>query len=180
MKYKGFVSSPTYSNAEKIYYGSVDDVPEISEIEAGTLEEYERRFHDVVDEYQHDCKYAKPSKKLGLIITVVAIAGLLLAMALSCPKKTQHTEALTDMVTSLINESVEDDEFLTALSALFSGSISKLVINNSVEVDDYFLFSVGKFEYEGKSNVVSVGVLGHVFIVSKGKIKKELKQNNLL
>ena len=75
---------------------------------------------------------------------------------------------------------MEDDEFLTALSALFSGSISKLVINNSVEVDDYFLFSVGKFEYEGKSNVVSVGVLGHVFIVSKGKIKKELKQNNLL
>ena len=40
--------------------------------------------------------------------------------------------------------------------------------------------NVGKYEYEGKSNTVSFGILGHVFTVSKERLKKELEQNGLL
>ena len=78
-------------------------------------------------------------------------------MMVSCPKKSSHTEVLADRITSIINDEMGDDSVMLALSSLFGGSISKYVVNNCVDVKDYVLCSVGKFEYEGKSNTVSAG-----------------------
>ena len=100
-------------------------------------------------------------------------------MMVSCPKKSSHTEVLADRITSIINDEMGDDSVMLALSSLFGGSISRYVVNNCVDVKDYILFSIGKFEYEGKSNTVSVGILGHVFTVSKERLKKELEQNGM-
>ncbi len=180
MKYKDYISLPTYSSAEKIYYGCIEGVPEIGDIEAATLDEYEAAFHKAVDSYLQERKAFNVSFKWGPIVTLVIFIGLLIAMMVSCPKKSSHTEVLADRITSIINEEMGDDSVMLALSSLFGGSISKYVVNNCVDVKDYVLFSVGKYEYEGKSNTVSFGILGHVFTVSKERLKKNLEQNGLV
>ena len=180
MKYKDYTCIPTYSNAEKVYYGCVDGVPEIGDIEAATLEEFETAFHKAVDDYLLARKAVNVKIKWGPIVALVIIVGLLIAMMVSCPKKSSHTEVLADRITSIINDEMEDDSVMLALSSLFGGPISKYVVNNCVNVKDYVLFSVGKFEYEGKRNTVSIGILGHVFTVSKERLKKDLELNGLI
>ena len=180
MKYNDYISLPTYSSAEKVYYGCVEGVPEIGDIEAATLDEFEAAFHKAVDNYLLSRKSVNVSIKWGPIVALVIIVGLLIAMMVSCPKKSSHTEVLADRITSVINDEMGDDSVMLALSSLFGGSISKYVVNNCVDVKDYVLCSVGKFEHEGKSNTVSVGILGHVFTVSKERLKKELEQNGML
>lgn len=180
MKYKDYTSLPTYSGAEKVYYGCVEGVPEIGDIEAATLDEYEATFHKAVDCYLQERKAVNVRFKWGPTVALVIIVGLIIAMMVSCPKKSSHTEVLADRITSIINDEMGDDSVMLALSSLFGGSISKYVVNNCVDVKDYILFSIGKFEYEGKSNTVSVGILGHVFTVSKERLKKELEQNGML
>ena len=180
MKYKDYISLPTYSSAEKVYYGCVDGVPEIGDIEAVTLDEYETAFHKAVDDYLLARKAVNVKIKWGPIVTLVIVVGLLIAMMVSCPKKSSHTEVLADRITSVINDEMGNDSVMLALSSLFGGSISKYMINNYVDVKDYVLFSVGKYEYDGKSNIVSVGILGHIFTVSKERLKKEIEQSGLL
>ena len=180
MKYKNYTCIPTYSNAEKVYYGCVEGVPEIGDIEATTLDEFETAFHKAVDDYLLARKAVNVKIKWGPIVALVITVGLLIAMMVSCPKKSSHTEVLADRITSVINDEMGDDSVILALSSLFGGSISKYVVNNCVDVKDYVLFSIGKYEYEGKSNTVSFGILGHVFTVSKERLKKELEQNGLL
>lgn len=180
MKYKDYICLPTYSSAEKVYYGCVEGVSEIGDIEAATLDEFEAAFHKAVDDYLLERKAVNVRIKWGPIVTLVIIVGLLIAMMVSCPKKSSHTEVLADRITSIINDEMGDDSVMLALSSLFGGSISKYVVNNCVDVKDYVLCSVGKFEYEGKSNTVSFGILGHVFTVSKERLKKNLEQNGML
>ena len=180
MKYKNYKSFPVFSYSEKLYYGSVEGVAEILDIEASTLEEYEALFHQAVDDYLRSSKISTSRVKWGPIVVLVIAVSVLVAMVVSCPKKSNHTEILADRITSIINDEMGDDSVMLTLSSLFGGSISKYVVNNCVDVRDYVLFSVGKFEYEGKSSTASVGILGHVFTISKERLKKELEQNGLL
>ena len=59
---------------------------------------------------------------------------------------------------------------------LFSGPIIKTVLNNYLIVDDYFLFSIGRFSYQGEETTVSFGAFGHVFTSSREKMKEKLKE----
>ena len=47
-----------------------------------------------------------------------------------------------------------------------------MIVKNNMEVDNYFLFSVGK----AGDNVVSVGVMNHVFTISKEELQKKLEE----
>jgi hypothetical protein len=179
MKYKNYISLPVFSYAEKLYYGGVEGVSEIPDIEAPTLEEYENLFHQAVDDYIRSRNAAKPATKIGWLITVLVIVVLLLSMVISCPKKAQHTDVLAEMLVDVFNDEADDDDILLELSSLFGVSVSKYLIENHVDVKYYILFSVGEFEYEGKTNVVSIGVLGHVFTASKERVRKEIKESGL-
>ncbi len=180
MKYKNYKSLPVFSYSEKLYYGSVEGVSEIPDIEAPTLEEYEALFHQAVDDYLRSRRISTSQVKWGPIVVLVIAVSVLIALVVSCPKKSDHAEVLADRITSVINDEMGDDSVMLALSSLFGGSISKYVVNNCVDVKDYVLFSVGMFKYEGKSNTASIGILGHVFTVSEERLKKELEQNGLL
>ena len=98
-------------------------------------------------------------------------------MMVSCPKKSSHTEVLADRITSIINDEMGDDSVMLALSSLFGGSISKYVVNNCVDVKDYVLCSVGKFEYEGKSNTVSVGKYPVITLCGSTRFQEQTRQN---
>lgn len=101
--------------------------------------------------------------------TIVAIAIIVIAivvLALSCPDKQAHVNALNSAIISYFNKSVENDSTKNAESELALGLVSSIVpkvVNSRLEVKNYFIFSVGELSDEGKSETVSLGILGHVF-----------------
>ncbi len=175
MKYKNFTCTPRYSNAEKMYYGSIDEIPEPSTLEAANLEDFERIFHDAVDEHLKTQRSNQSGKKRFNFILPLILLGLIVAMALSCPKKEQHTETLTRKISSVLLDGEDSD--IATLGRMLGNPVSRLIVNTYVTVDDYFLCSIGKFDYEGKKSIVSVGAFGHVFTMPKSKIKRRMEQD---
>ena len=90
MKYRNHYCSPKYSDGDKCYYGNVEGFPQIPTIEVASIDDFERLFHQAVD--------------------------------------------------------------------------------------DYVVCSVGKYSYDGKDQVVSVGAFGHVFTIPKEKLKQAINE----
>ena len=176
MKYRNFYCSPKYSEAEKTYYGDVEGTPQIPMIEARNIDDFERLFHQAVDEYL-EWKYRKRSRaKWGWLIAFFVVIGLIVAATLTCPKKDQHVAAISDRFTSAMNSQLtkDSDEYET-LGVFLGNALATPIIRNFISVDDYVVCSVGKFSYQGEERTVSVGAFGHVFTVSKEKIKETIE-----
>lgn len=176
MKYRDFTSTPRYSNAENKYYGGINEIPEAQTLEASTLEEYECAFHDAVDEYiSAQNKITASNKRWRKFIAPLILLGLIIVMIISCPNKEQHTESLTDTISSVLLDGEDPD--IVSLGKMLGNPVSRLIVNTYVTVDDYVLCSIGRFDYEGEKHIVSVGILGHVFTMPKSKIKRRMEQN---
>ena len=175
MKYKNYYSTPKYSDGDKSYYGSVSGVPEIPMITAGNLDDYERLFHQAVDDYLGTG--GKNKVKPGWVIAA-AICVLLAVMAMTCPKKEKHVEVLTDRFSYVLNDHLsKDDSGLEFLSILFGGAVTKPLVNNFLSLDDYFFFNVGKLSFQGEDHAVTFGAFGHVFAPSREAFKKRIEEN---
>ena len=92
----------------------------------------------------------------------------------TCPEKEAHTEALMEVLTDIVEEEMGDEMTENALSMVVSSAalgIGKMVVKNTMDVDNYFLFNVGK----AGDNVVSIGVMNHVFTISKEELLKKIE-----
>lgn len=98
-------------------------------------------------------------KLIGLVIFI----GLIVFLYKTCPEKSEHTEALSEGVTELVSKNVPgvDAELINSMPEL-QGMI-KLFGENMVDVDNYFIFSLGKMKLEEEEQVVSFGIGGYVF-----------------
>jgi hypothetical protein len=115
------------------------------------------------------------------IITIAVIVIAIIILALSCPNKQTHVEALNNAIMTYLTESMSkdstmtkdgSDEFATGLAS----SIVPKVLNSKLNVNNYFLFSLGEFTDEGKTKTVSFGILGHVFPIGLSDSEKELDE----
>ena len=103
-----------------------------------------------------------------LVFTLIFVA-VLVVMVITNPKKEAHTEAIAADYKEAIQKKV-------GVFSLFAPEIAlEGVVNSTVNVSDYVLFSVGKYSMnEGTSGIVSVGVFNHVFVFTKDNILEEL------
>ena len=177
MRYRNYYCTPKFSDGEKTYYGDVEGAPEIPMIEAETIDDFERLFHQAVDDYLDRRNASKYHTRWGLIVTLLVIIGILIAAVLTCPKKEQHVTVLTEKVNYLLSDTVGSSDDLKVLGAMFGGAIAKQVLNMYLTVDDHVLFSVGQLEYNGEDNPLSVGAFGHIFTISNEELKRRVEQN---
>lgn len=102
-------------------------------------------------------------KLIGLALFI----GLLAFLYGSCPEKQEHTEALTGSVNQIIDEQVPlfGKDLLNYIPGMSEGIES--LVDMYVTVDNYYLFSLGKFDIDGvgpeEEKIVSLGIGGHVF-----------------
>lgn len=177
MRYRNYYCTPKYSDGEKMYYGDVEGAPEIPMIEAETIDDFERLFHEAVDDFLDRRQAARPHTRWVLIVTILVIVGILIAAVLTCPKKEQHVTVLTEKVNYLLSDTVDPSDDLKVLGAMFGGAIAKQVLNMYLTVDDHLLFSVGHLEYDGEDNLLSVGAFGHIFTISNEELKRRVESN---
>ena len=78
-------------------------------------------------------------KIFALVITLFVI----LLMALTCPDKKAHTEAIRSAVSGYVNETLsqrhDDNIVMGFLGSLFVSKVAEVYLDNSLEVSNYLL-----------------------------------------
>ncbi len=96
-------------------------------------------------------------------IAYVLLAILLAVAVVTCPKREQHVESVSYALASTVSEE-------SPLGVLFGKGISTLVTKNTLDVKNFFLFSVGTVHLKESSRIVSFGIFGHVFTIHHKQI----------
>ena len=177
MKYRNYYCNPKYSEGDKTYYGDVAGVPKIPLIEAENLDDFERLFHQAVDDYLDEFPTVTHRTRWGLIVTILAVVSFVIVLALTCPKKEQHVEVLSDRFSFILTDQIGQDDDLAVLGTMIGSKLTKGFIDLYVTVDDHVLFSVGRIRYDGEDRIASIGALGHIFTASKEQIKRRVEQD---
>lgn len=183
MKYRNYYCTPKFSDGEKTYYGYVEGTPEIAMIEAATLDDFERLFHQAVDDFLDRRGVVGKNSNWGLIITLVAIAAIIVAAIATCPKKNLHVAFFTDRINTIVTEELAESGGggdLAPLGLLFGNALVVPLVEKTMTVNDYFIFSIGKIPVAGKDKMVTLGAFGHIFSASKEQMKKALKDNKYM
>lgn len=105
---------------------------------------------------------------LYTLLALLILGGICVA---TCPDREAHSEALKDLVNQVITAELsgeEEDAGLVMFGSMIGTGLSGLVIDNMLNVEDYFC-SIGTATYDGETHVVSVGLLNHVFTIDEEK-----------
>ena len=114
-------------------------------------------------------------------IFIIVLMALVVAMKFTVPPIEKHYEVASKQLASFVEEKVikgnEFDEIIgeyvdkeEVMKFLSHEEVYKPVIRYMVEnmlfLDDYFVCNVGKFTYEGEAYPLTLGLFGHVFVIS--------------
>ena len=108
----------------------------------------------------------------SILLIIVILSA---TCVVTCPDKEAHTDALMEVLTDVVEEEMGEEMTENALNLTLSSmaiGLGKMIVKNTMEVDNYFLFSVGK----AGENTVSVGVMNHVFTISKEELMKKMEE----
>lgn len=116
-------------------------------------------------------------KLLLFILILVAVAGV---CVVTCPDKEAHSEALKDLVNTVLTKELaegatETDAGFVAFGSMLGTGIAGIVLDNTLKVENHFVCSVGTITYDGKTKIVSIGILNHVFTADKEDFKQALE-----
>lgn len=119
-------------------------------------------------------------KKIWFLIII--IVGLVLVMKVTVPSDEKHFETATEQLTTYFEEKiVEGDDYDEIIedygidkemamqflveNGLYKAVVQNLVYNN-LSINNYFVCNVGKFTYEGETYPLTLGIFGHVFVLT--------------
>ena len=108
------------------------------------------------------------------LLALVILAGV---CVVTCPDKQAHIDEMQEIFNqTLFNELNEgnDDQSLAAFGSLLTNSTSSFLVKNSLKVDNYFLFSIGRLEVGNESHPLTFGILNHVFSPSEEQMKEAM------
>lgn len=113
---------------------------------------------------------------------LLVLACLSVVAIMTCPDRQAHKDAILGVVNESIAESVAPgasehsaDKALGALIGSLGSGIAGWMIDGRLQVKNHFVCSTGEVtDLNGKNNLVSVGVFGHVFTFGKEQLKKAL------
>lgn len=111
--------------------------------------------------------------KKTISIILVCLFVLALVGVVTCPDKEAYQTAIKEELGDAVNESMNENlkignsKFEQGLAMMGSALASSLiggVLDGNLKVNNYFVFSTGELSYMGKNKMVSVGLLGHIFV----------------
>lgn len=105
------------------------------------------------------------SKGLWFLLIAVIIAGV---MIMTCPSKEQHAEKIRSFAMQKMNDEIQDKDGLTqGLAILLGPFVVDKVLDYTLEVDNYFIFNVGRIKFDDVDKVVTIGVFNNVILLAK-------------
>lgn len=110
---------------------------------------------------------------LYVLLAVIVLGGICVA---TCPDQDAHSVALKNLlnktITAELSKDVSTDEEAgwAMFGSMIGTGLGGLVIDNILNVENYFVCSVGTITYGGETRIVSVGLLNHVFTADDEKV----------
>ena len=153
----------------------------------GTLTEDERakwnKMHETsndlltsnnINQNNHNLSHGKNSRRFFLIIFVL----VLILLGATCPSQEEHRQAVNNAYHEYIAEELgEEDDDVSLMGTALVSNILDFILSDRISVKKYLVFSVGKMQHlDGSSEIISFGILGHVFTIDKADIKERVKQ----
>jgi len=96
-------------------------------------------------------------------VVLAVLCLLLVAMALTCPGKDAHKDAVSNEVRKTVGEMQEQDMPWGVIGDIMMSGIASMAVDQMLVVDDYVFFSTGSIHYGDRSRTVSFGIFNHVF-----------------
>lgn len=101
----------------------------------------------------------------------------------TCPDEEAHKEALKAVINKNLDKELGLDEdrsndFLGILGGIsdLGTNISEWYIDSELQVENHYVYSVGMLTHGGETDMVSIGVFGHVFTGDDEIVKKLTQQ----
>lgn len=113
-------------------------------------------------------------KAILIIILIVAVLGGVCVV--TCPDQDAHTQALKNLLNEVLTEELskdaasDEDAGWVMFGSMIGTGVGGMVIDNILNVENYFVCSIGTVTYDGETHIVSVGLLNHVFTVDNAKV----------
>lgn len=138
-------------------------------------------------EAAYERTYAEPaaparSEKRGggcLLWSLVVAFVLLIVLVVTVPSREDHLNTIKDVTREWMTSTLDDNGvggMLGEVTKWVGGSGIDLIFDQIFSYDNYFVCSVGTFNYGTHSKHVSFGILGHVFTFAKEDINNTIKQ----
>ena len=108
---------------------------------------------------------------------IAVIALILLAGYLTNPGKELHKEQLKIKLTEVIGEAMQerqDNLIVYGAWEMAGGMMIEAFTENHMSVDNYFLFSLTRLHWDGRSYIIGIGGFGQVYITKR--LDKELAE----
>jgi hypothetical protein len=133
---------------------------------------------------QSSASYKSSSFPYGiLIILIIGILSFLSNPSESVHKgviKTKMNEFLKVEANKLTKESTDSfAELGNSLGIIVGGSLVNVIVDETISVDNYHLFSLTKITYDGETKIIGIGVFGNIFLAPElnDVLKKGLPNN---
>ena len=114
-------------------------------------------------------------KLLGIIILLLVC----ILMTQTLPDKKAHKAAMMDAINEYVDEEAENrlgDNIFADISKVLANNTIKALLGTKLRVHNYYLFNTTTMHTNGKDQLMSVGLLGHVFTFDKDMLRERLEE----
>ena len=117
-------------------------------------------------------------KKLLTVIIVLLVA---VVMIMTRPEKKQHKDAMMVAIKEYVDEEAANkgigDNILAKLGKGVVNKAIETALNSKLKMHDYYLFNTTYVKLDGGEQLLSVGLLGHVFTFDKKMLREKLEES---
>ncbi len=104
-------------------------------------------------------------KTLFTLLALLLLAG---TCAITRPDKEKHSNTIAKAITKVMSKKAGIKNDKTAVTNVLKGAVDAII-----DIEDYYIFNMGKMSYGGNKKDISVGVLGQVFILNKELLRSK-------
>ena len=119
------------------------------------------------------------------LLFLVLLAALVVGAVVTCPDKKAHKEALADTFAEYASYKIDENkdnglsdvlnEGLNALRKVGGDKVVEATLSQFLEVDNYYVLSIGRLKQGSEKKLISIGLFGHVFTPTSSMIDNALK-----
>lgn len=180
MNYRGYTCNPQYSEKDQQYFGKIEGLPEAGTITAPNIDDFIKIYHQTVDDYAGTSrKSGSRNKGRGWAFWIILL-GIIVAAIVTCPDKQKHVSVLAERITQALQD--EPKQPGTYLNNAFYAAEKQMVaigLDSYLTVNEYFLFSIGKWSRNDETKMVTVGAFNHIFTLSVDQLRAVFKEQGL-
>lgn len=120
-------------------------------------------------------------REMKKLLTVIIVLLVAVVMIMTRPEKKQHKDAMMVAIKEYVDEEAANkgigDNILAKLGKGVVNKAIETALNSKLKMHDYYLFNTTYVKLDGDEQLLSVGLLGHVFTFDKKMLREKLEES---